>query len=169
MLWSMLALMAGAVVAAIALHRGRVAWVIVAAPVLWGLARWFLPPRLPPDIRERVVKWKAFRRFLKRFSSLPDAPAMAVQIWEKYLVDATALGVAERVARQVKALIPQRALPSPWEGAPPGAQGLSWLSSISTEMPVAVSLSGSSSPSGGAAWTGSSGDSSSGGGSGGGF
>jgi Predicted membrane protein (DUF2207) len=37
-----------------------------------------IPPRLDPALRERIERLKSFRRFLRRFSLLPDAPAMAV-------------------------------------------------------------------------------------------
>jgi uncharacterized membrane protein YgcG len=164
--WGMLALIVAGILSAIELHRSSVAWVVAEALVVWGVGRWFLPPRLPDATRERLARWAAFRRFLRRFSSLPDAPTLAVVIWEKYLVYATALGVAHRVAKQVKALVPEERLPSAWAGAPSGIDGFRRASSIATAAPVALGVSGSSS--GGSTWSGGSGSSSSSSGFGGG-
>jgi uncharacterized membrane protein len=167
MTWAMLVLGAGSVLAAVQTHRGSVPWLLIPeAIVLWGVARWNLHPYLRGSERERVAQWAAFRRFLRKFSSLPDAPALAVVIWEKYLVYATALGIAHEVVRQVKAIIPEQELPSPWMGAPSGTTGFLWANSISTRAPVAASVASSS---GGTSWSGSSGGWSSGGGGGGGF
>jgi uncharacterized membrane protein len=137
------------------------------ALVTWFLAARFMPPRLPKKLRDRIAKWKAFRRFLKAFSSLPEAPALAVIIWEKYMVYATALGVAKQVEKQVRALVADEDLPSPWPGAPPGQGGYFWLHTFqTTQVAHAVSTVAHSSSSWSSGW----GSSSSGGGfSGGGF
>ena len=119
--------------------------------------------RVLPEFRERVARWKAFRRFLRRFSSLPDAPAMAVVIWERYLAYAVALGVADEVEKQVKALVPEEELPAPWAGGPSGVQGLVWFHHVSRSASAPVGYSSSSGSSG------SVGSFSGGGGGGGGF
>ena len=127
------------------------------------IAHVLIRPRIGREFRERVAGWRAFRRFLTEFSSLPEAPALAVVIWERYLVYATALGVADEVEKQVKALIPPEELPRPWEGAPSGINSLAFVHSFNT-VPVHSSLSTvSSSTSSGT------GSFSSGGGGGGGF
>jgi uncharacterized membrane protein len=95
------------------------------AAVGWFVSLRFLPPRLPEQLRRRMAKWAAFRRYLKEFSSLEDAPALAVVIWEHHLVYATALGVAHEVEDQVRSLIPAEELPGPWENAPRGIDGMS--------------------------------------------
>jgi uncharacterized membrane protein YgcG len=95
------------------------------AAVGWFVSLRFLPPRLPATLRRRMAKWAAFRRFLEEFSSLDDAPALAVVIWEHHLVYATALGVADEVEKQVRSLIPTEELPGPWENAPSGINGMS--------------------------------------------
>jgi len=165
--WSMLAVLAFGIFAAIYTHRGIAAGLLVPeALVLWGIARWYLHPYLRGKERERVAKWAAFRRFLRKFSSLPNAPALAVIIWENYLVYATALGIAHEVVKQVKAIVPEEELPAPWMGAPTGSMGYLWASNMSTHAPVAASVASSS---GGTSWSGSTGGFSSGGGGGGGF
>jgi uncharacterized membrane protein len=65
-------------------------------------------------------RWAAFRRYLTNFSSLPDAPFAAVVVWQQYLVYAVALGAPDRVERQVRALVPESQMPSPWPGVASG-------------------------------------------------
>ncbi len=142
---------------------GAVYGIVAASGPAGAFAVWLLPAgvlsliaalipmdrRVRPEFRERVARWKAFRRFLRRFSSLPDAPAMAVVIWERYLAYAVALGVAGQVEKQVKALVPEEELPSPWADAPAGSLGLAWFHHVSTRMSAPVSYSSSSSGSSG--------------------
>jgi hypothetical protein len=96
-------------------------------PVGWLLTIWALPARLSGDLRDRVMLWISFRRYLKRFSSLRDAPAEGVIIWEQYLELATALGVAGRVGREIRGMDVTGRLPAPWNGAPVGLAGVAWL------------------------------------------
>jgi uncharacterized membrane protein YgcG len=155
-------LVMGVVLAGVAAGVGGI--VIAVAVVGMTLAHVAIPVRPAPDFRERIARWRAFRRFLKTFSSLPDAPALAVIIWEQYLVYATALGVADVVEKQVKALIPPEELPSPWPGAPTGLSSFGWVSAFhdSTPAQVASWVMPRATSSSGGSW-------SSGGGSGGGF
>jgi uncharacterized membrane protein YgcG len=94
------------------------------------VSRWvaggFMPARLPPQLRARVARWAAFRRFLKEFSTFDDAPALAVIVWERYLVYAVALDVAGRVEKQVREILPEEEIPEPWPGAPTGVQGFAY-------------------------------------------
>jgi uncharacterized membrane protein YgcG len=144
---------------------------VVVAAVVVGmiLAHIAIPVRPGPRFREPIARWKAFRRFLKRFSSLPDAPALAVIIWERYLVYATALGVADRVERQVKALIPAQELPSPFPGAPGGVHSLAWVSAFHDSTPSQVAAWVMPQATSSSSFTGGVGSFSSGGGFGGGF
>jgi uncharacterized membrane protein len=127
--------------------------VLAEALVVWAVARWFLPPRLPEDLRERLARRAAFRRFLKRFSSLPEAPAMAIIIWGQYLAYAAALGVARRVAKQVKAVLPAEQVPAPWTDAPSGPSGLAWAGTISFHAPVGAGLGLAATSSSGPSWS----------------
>ncbi|HEX6262565.1 MAG TPA: DUF2207 domain-containing protein [Actinomycetota bacterium] len=133
----------------------------------WLVALRFMTPRLPPDLRERVARWGAFRRFLREFSSLPEAPALAVVIWERYLVYASALGVADEVERQVADLVPPEELPSPWGGAPRGLAGLDLVHSMRVATPLLAPSPPS--PRGGSSFSSGVGSFSSSGGFGGGF
>ncbi len=83
-----------------------------------------IPARVDESTRMRVARLGAFRRYLRRFSDLPNAPALAVVIWERYLAWAAALGVADEVERQVVALIPTDELPPVVPGGPGGSAGI---------------------------------------------
>jgi uncharacterized membrane protein len=128
-------------------------WGLLLAPVSivgMTIAHILIRPRLREDFRERVARWRAFRRFLTEFSTLPEAPALAVIIWERYLVDAVALGCADEVEEQVKALIPPQELPEPWAGAPSGISAMHYVHSVnSVSVHTAASVSTSSSSSSG--------------------
>jgi hypothetical protein len=140
-------------------------WLVIVGAASRILAGRLMPARLPVKLRERVAKWAAFRRFLQDFSTFEDAPALAVIIWERYLVYAVALGVADRVEKQVRELLPAEAIPEPWPGAPRGDQGLAYYggwrhASSAYVAPAAASAVG---------WSSGWGGTSSGGGGGGGF
>ncbi|MGE5460078.1 MAG: DUF2207 domain-containing protein, partial [Solirubrobacterales bacterium] len=81
-------------------------WLVPAAVVCLMPALRAIPARVDRPLRERVAKLAAFRRYLLHFSDLPNAPALAVVIWDEYLEWAVALGVAGQVEKQVRALIP---------------------------------------------------------------
>ncbi|MFL5800100.1 MAG: DUF2207 family protein [Actinomycetota bacterium] len=108
-----------------------------------------VPPKLDPEFRARMAPWWGFRNYLREFSSLPEAPALAVIIWEQYLEYATALGVAKEVAKQVGSLVPVEQVPSPWPGAPSGLSAVGWIVAFHQLSAVppshAVTTSGSSS------------------------
>jgi hypothetical protein len=93
----------------------------------WAIAALVLPTHLEPTLRARFARWRAFRRYLMRFSSLRDAPAQAVIVWEDYVGYAVALGAGRVVQREIRGLGPWRTLPSPWPGAPHGVDGWTWL------------------------------------------
>jgi len=118
---------------------GWVGWLLVPVSVLAliGALR-AIPARVERPIRERVARLAAFRRYLKGFSDLPNAPAMAVIVWERYLEWAVALGVAEEVEDQVKALVPAEQLRSPVPGGPSGLQGMNVLHALSSAAPALV-------------------------------
>lgn len=96
---------------------GAIGWLLVpVAGFALIVALRSIPARVGPEIRERIAKLAAFRRYLKDFSSLPDAPALAVIIWEQYMEWAVALYVAKRVEKQIKALIPAEQVTTKWMG-----------------------------------------------------
>jgi uncharacterized membrane protein YgcG len=149
----------------------------IAAPLVY---RRIVPARYAaPERTERMQRWWAFRRYLEDFSTLTDAPTAAIVIWERYLGFAVALGIADRVEEQVRAIVPEGQLRSPWAASgaslrPPPAlssviHGLTTRSmSHSTTFAPASSSGGGSSSSFSSSSGSSSGGFSSGGGGGGG-
>ncbi|MEW6059453.1 MAG: DUF2207 domain-containing protein, partial [Actinomycetota bacterium] len=147
---------------------GLVGWWLVPAAVAYLVpALIAIPARVDRPLRERMAKLAAFRRYLQHFSDLPNAPALAVVIWEKYLEWAVALGVADEVEKQVRALIPVEQLPSPVPGGPSGLHGVSVFRAMNAAAPTLVMHSMASARSG--SRSGGFGSSSSHGGGGGGF
>jgi uncharacterized membrane protein len=47
-------------------------------------------------------RWMAFRRYLRDFSRLEEAPAISLTLWEQFLVYGISLGVAEQVLEQAR-------------------------------------------------------------------
>jgi hypothetical protein len=130
---------------------GSIGWLLV--PV--GLASLvvalrLIPARLGLEDRTRVQRLAAFRRYLRDFSDLPNAPALAVVVWDRYLEWAVALDVAEEVEKQVTTLVPVESLRSPIPGGPTGLAGLHAWNSFRAATPAIVlrSMAASSSASG---------------------
>jgi uncharacterized membrane protein len=127
-------------------------------------------------------RWQAFRHYLVDFSMLKEYPAPAIVMWEKYLVYAIVLGVADRVLAQLRQLAPQLAPEqsemtafSNWVSASDTASPLAGIeavshamSSLSETLAIATSAPSSSSGSDGGFSGGGSSDSGGGGGGGGG-
>lgn len=63
--------------------------------------------RRTPKGAERAAEAEALRRFLKDFSTLDEAPVGSLVIWERYLVDAVALGVAGDLIRGMAIKVPE--------------------------------------------------------------
>jgi uncharacterized membrane protein len=132
---------------------GKVGWWLVPVSLIALIvALRLIPARLEEEDRRRVMKLAAFRKYLKDFSDLPNAPALAVVIWEQYLEWAVALDVAREVEKQVTTLVPVESLRSPIPGGPTGAAGLQvfhGFQTAATTMVLTSMSSGSSSSSGG--------------------
>lgn len=144
-------------------------WLVPEALMSLYVALQIVPARVGRALRERVAKLAAFRRFLKRFSDLPNAPAMAVVIWEQYLAWAVALDIADEVEKQVKALVPVESLRSPIPGGPTGLTGINVFHNFNAAAPGIVQSSMQTETASGSSGGGFGGSSSSGGFSGGGF
>jgi len=56
--------------------------------------------------REEFSKWKAFRDFMSDFSNLKEYGPKSLIIWEKFLVYATAFGIASVVLKALKVIAP---------------------------------------------------------------
>ena len=51
-------------------------------------------------------KWKGLKKYMEDFSLLNEKEVPAVTVWEKYLVYATAFGIADKVLKQLKTVYP---------------------------------------------------------------
>ena len=51
-------------------------------------------------------KWKGLKKYMEDFSYLNEKEVPALVLWEKYLVYATAMGIAEKVLKQLKVKYP---------------------------------------------------------------
>ena len=56
---------------------------------------------------DEAVKLKGLKNFLEEFSRIDDKEAIEVNLWEYYLIFATILGIADKVAKQFKKLYPE--------------------------------------------------------------
>ncbi len=56
------------------------------------------------------TEWKAFKKYLKDFSLIKEYPPESVLIWNKYLVYATALGIADEVKEAMEKILPEEEL-----------------------------------------------------------
>jgi len=103
-------LLGGLAAIAPTLARARIPLTVVAAIVcgvvyfLTGLAifRW------DPTAYLEHRRWQNFRKFLKDFSAIEQAPVNLLAIWEQYYVYAVALGVATEFLKHVTKLAEQR-------------------------------------------------------------
>lgn len=53
-----------------------------------------------------IEEWKGLKKYMKDYSLLDEKEVPAVAIWEKYLVFATAFGIANEVIKQLKLVYP---------------------------------------------------------------
>ena len=54
-----------------------------------------------------AARWAAFRRYLKDFSRLEEAPSISLALWDSFLVYGITFGVAEQVLEQARLHAPQ--------------------------------------------------------------
>lgn len=52
-------------------------------------------------------QWKAFKKYMEDFSYLDEKEVPELVLWEKYLVYATAFGIADKVLKQLKVKYPE--------------------------------------------------------------
>ncbi len=63
--------------------------------------------RLTRQGQESFTKWHAFGRFMQEFTLLDEKELPSLELWEKYLVYATAMGISKQVLKQIKVAYPQ--------------------------------------------------------------
>jgi len=72
---------------------------IVAIPVVFSAFYFATFNKRTGKGNEQYYEWKAFKRFLSDFGRFSDKELPAIHLWEKYLVYATALGVAPKLSK----------------------------------------------------------------------
>lgn len=64
---------------------------------------------------DEKAEWKGLAKFMEDFSLLDEKELPELVLWEKYLVYATAFGIADKVIEQIKAKYPEVAIKEQWE------------------------------------------------------
>ena len=64
---------------------------------------------------EEQEKWKGLARYINEFSLLNEKEVPSLAIWEKYLVYATAFGIADEAIKQMKAKYPEVFVEEYWQ------------------------------------------------------
>ncbi len=127
-----------------------------------GVLEFFASPLLKRRSRagsQEYERWKAFERYLKDFSIMGERVPTEIALWERYLVYAIPLGVADEVMRQLPVYLPpeqQRALAHSYGvgyvgGAATAGGGdfASFMSSFTNSFSTAISTSTSATGGGG--------------------
>ena len=64
---------------------------------------------------DEKIQWEALKRYLEDYSLLDEKEIPQLAIWEKYLVYATAFGIANKVIDQMKAKYPKVFIEETWD------------------------------------------------------
>ena len=64
---------------------------------------------------EEQEKWKGLKRYMENFSLLKEREVPELELWEEYLVYATAFGIADKAIEQMKAAYPQVFIREKWD------------------------------------------------------
>ena len=67
---------------------------------------------LTPEGQKQYVLWQAFGRYMKEFTLLNEKELPALELWESFLVYATAMGISKQVLKQLKTAYPQLSDPA---------------------------------------------------------
>lgn len=70
---------------------------------------------LTPEGSKEKKQWKALANYMKDYSKLNEREVPDLVIWEKYLVYATAFGIADKVIEQMKATFPEVFIKENWD------------------------------------------------------
>ncbi|MBN1163342.1 MAG: DUF2207 domain-containing protein [Candidatus Krumholzibacteriota bacterium] len=89
---------------------------LIASGVVTLLAGLFLSlplARRTPEAALEYKKWKAFKKFMSDFSALKEAGPSLLELWEHFLVYATALGIADKLLSNLKLVAQEYGLTFP--------------------------------------------------------
>jgi uncharacterized membrane protein len=92
---------------------GEVTVVLVIAGMVFGALALFVflmfrkvRVKRTPEGAMEAARWSAFRRYLRDFSRLEEAPVISLDLWDRYLIYAIAFGVAEEVLEKARLSAP---------------------------------------------------------------
>ncbi len=130
-------------------------------------------PSWRPEVAREVYAWQGFKRTLKDYTIMKDAPNDFYQLWDKYFVYAAALGVAAAFLKNIRKAAPLVGIAEDelmrrgrWMGSSANAnfsdfssfsKSINSMSSALSSASASASLGGSSSGGGGGGGGGSSG------------
>lgn len=112
-------------------------------------------PAWRPEVAPEVYGWQGFRRTLRDYTIMKDAPSDFYLLWDRYFCYAAALGVAEAFLRNLQRIAPMRGMSEQeliQRGSWLGASSLSNFSGFSrniTALSSALSAASASASSGG--------------------
>lgn len=110
--------------------------------------------RRSPEAAREYQRWDAFKRFLTDFSAMREAGPELLPLWERYLVYAVSLGVAEQMLRHLAQLAQEyhyQIEPPAWyhSASGPGAAPVALSSFVQNIESLTSALSSSTSSGGG--------------------
>ncbi|MFA0833167.1 DUF2207 domain-containing protein [Methanobacterium formicicum] len=75
-----------------------------------GLVSFIMPQKIAGQWttygEEYDAKWHNFAKYIQDFSLIKDQPPESIEIWDKYLVYASALGIATKVRKSMEMILP---------------------------------------------------------------
>ncbi len=84
------------------LVRTPILIIIGIATIVFGVIAAIPLARRTPEAALEHERWNAFKKFMIDFSAMKEAGPGLLQIWDSYLVYATALGVADKLLKNLK-------------------------------------------------------------------
>ncbi len=89
----------------------KVPFIILGAIAILGIILAFVAKKKLNIYTQKAVdeidKWKGLKDFMEDFSLIDQKELPSIVIWEKYLVYATAFGIADKVIKQLKIVYPE--------------------------------------------------------------
>ncbi len=97
--------------------------IIIVAPILIAsMCYWKLQEKLASNIavltkegKEEKAKWVGLSNYMKEYSLLDEKDVLSLAVWEKYLIYATAFGIADKAIEQMKAKYPEVFVTEKWD------------------------------------------------------
>jgi uncharacterized membrane protein len=124
---------------AVAVAPGASRFAFIAIPAIVVILSIIGLSRRTPEAALEVKRWDNFRRFMTDFSAMKEAGPALLPLWETYLVYATALGVADKLLKNVQLVsneLGQPLMAPMWYGSTIGAHGDAGAMAATTVLPT---------------------------------